>query len=378
MKNKNSFLLIIAGLFLLISISVYLYKTKSSSFQLRSIGSSKNIDIILHAIGENSEFYFTTWIEVLPKEKKIGLIFVNPLSKFPSEDETLIELNSKAIHVIEKEFPKIIGKKPNFIIRIDSNEFKKIIDIAGGLPVFIEPNINPPSNQYNRKINLAYKMDGRDALDYLVSIQNNEPLSFVKRLERQESALLSFYHNVKNFHKDIKKGWLNIIYDRLKTNIKLNEFIHLTELVLEENFEFGILELPGEIQLNKEKNLFFLNINMDTARVAYKNFHAELISEFYGDPERARVEVLNGTSITGLAKKGKSLLNENRIKVLTVDNAWDSNFNQTFILDRSGNTLISKKVLKSLSIPSEIYFCIRKDLGLDTTLILGEDFGKSN
>ena len=116
-----------------------------------------------------------------------------------------------------------------------------------------------------------------------------------------------------------------------------------------------------------------LIIHEENANFGFSKVASYLSSGDYNIGDLARTEVLNSTETNGLAKSVKSILNENSIKVLSVGNGWNSSENKSIIIDRSGSTEYSYKIAKLLGIKS-VYHLINKDFGLDTTVILGEDF----
>jgi polyisoprenyl-teichoic acid--peptidoglycan teichoic acid transferase len=366
----------VAAFLVVISLGLYISKQFGHLKIDKSITELKRVNFLMHAISEGNEYYFSVWITLYPRDKKVGLYFVNPLSQFESEDDTLIKLKTGALKTVEKELAEILGQSPNYKITIQENNFKRIIDLAGGLPVYFEPKATVTSLKYNRPNNGNYVLDGEDAFDYLTKLDGKEALSFVYRLEKQESALLSFYSFIHNNKELIKKPWLQFFVSLIDTNMSEDEVSSLIDFLLEDEIYFGVSELPGEIQASSNKDEFSLKIRKDTAKIAFKKFEADLLSEFFADTERSRVEVLNGTSLNGLAKKGKSLLNERRIKVLSVENAWSDDFKESIVLNRSGNTKISTKVAEAIQ-SQNVFFSIRKELGLDATVVLGENFGKT-
>lgn len=375
----NKFQIIIlslAGFLFLISLGFYSIRQFGHLRLSGSITDVKKVYFLLHAIGDGNEYYFSTWVSLYPKEKKIGLYFINPLSKFPGEEVPLYKLKSGAIPTVEKKLENILGIRINYSITIKENNFKKIIDLIGGMPVYFEPKSTVPSNDYNRPSDGYYILDGRDAYEYLVTLESNTALDYVHRLERQESAVLNIFHKIIMDKSLIKKEWIGLFLKLLDTNLNSDEIYNLADFLLMEEIHFGISELPGDIQGSTTKGEYVLEVSNDTAKIAYTKFEDDLLSEFFADTERSRVEVLNGTNINGLARQGKSILNERRIKVLTVENAWTENFKETIVLNRSGNSRISKKVSDAIQ-KGKMFFSIRKELGLDVTVVLGEDFGKA-
>jgi anionic cell wall polymer biosynthesis LytR-Cps2A-Psr (LCP) family protein len=376
-KHKTQkILLIVASSFIILSGFIYLTKQFGNLKLDKQIGSFKKVTFLMHATGENDQYFFSVLVSLYPKEKKAGLFFINPLSNFDGGDSTLEAEGKSAVGIVESNLSKILGFKPNFTIKINSSQFKKIINLSGGIPFYFEPKTLVQSNIYNRPNSGSYLLDGEDALDYLTSIPSKNPMDYVSRLERQESAILSFYFNTRGQVLDIKKLWINYLYSLMETNLEENEWSSLVDFLLSEEIHFGISELPGELNAINKTDLFILRIKKDTVKIAYNKFEADLLSEFFADSERTRTEVLNGTAINGLAKKAKSLLAENRIKVLSVENAWTINIKESVVLDRSGNSKVSSKISTTLNHMPR-FFVVRKELGLDSTVVLGEEFDKA-
>lgn len=375
-KKPQIILLSIAGLLLLFSFGLYISRQMGHLKLDKQITQLRKVTILTHALSDGNDYYFSVLVSLYPKEKKAALFFINPLSQFETETASLEKLKSGAIKTVEKELSKTLGFSPNYSITVKEDSFKRIVDLIGGLPIYFDPKTTLSSDRYNRPLGGSYYLDGEDAFDYLTYLPSKKGLEYVYRLEKQESAILTFYSQVFKNKDSIKKQLLSYIFTLLNTNLEESEFATLLDFLSNEEIYFGISELPGELQAVPKTDEFVLKISSDTAKVAYKKFEADVLSEFFADTERTRTEVLNGTEVNGLAKRAKSTLNERRIKVLTVENAWNSNFKETIILDRSGNTKVSTKVSEALG-SQNLFYVIRKELGLDVTIVLGEDFDKS-
>jgi hypothetical protein len=160
-----------------------------------------------------------------------------------------------------------------------------------------------------------------------------------------------------------------------ETDLIAEEFISIFSYLQENRLILYVSEMPAEpiTVLDGKVKKVQLKVKEEVASIAYSKFESDLKSEDFADGEFARTEILNGTEINGLAKQVKSLLNEKRIKVLATDNAWTLNQANTIIIDRSGNPEYSYKIAEILGIKN-IKHIIDKEVGLDTTIILGEDF----
>lgn len=376
-KNKNQFLLpSIAATILVLSVVLYVSR-QMGNFKLdKQITQVKKVTFLVHGLSNGNDYLFSVLVSMFPKDKKIGLYFVNPLSVMGSESEPLLKLKSGAPKTVERELERILGFSVNYSFTIKESQFKKLVNLIGGLPVYFEPKTNIQSSLYDRPTSDYYTLDGDDAYEYLTYLPSQKAPDYVYRLERQESAFLTLYEELRKKKDQIRKGWINIAYSWLDTNMDESEFGNLLEFLLTEPLYFGVSELPGELQGVPKSDSFVLKIHSDVGKIAYKKFEADLLSEFFADTERARTEVLNGTPINGLAKKAKSLMNERRIKVLSVENAWSDSMKTSLVLDRSGNTKLSHKVSESLN-DMPVFYVIRKELGLDVTVLLGEEFEKS-
>lgn len=313
------------------------------------------------------------FVTLYPTEKKVGLFFLNPLLIF---DETKIEkLGSEAEKTLEKELEKITDRKIDYKLLITERNFYRIIDIMGGLPVYFDPILlKKTSGSYERKVG-EYILSGEEVADFVKLKSPESPIDYLERLWSQETIALILYDHLKSIQKSVRKEWIVLFASFFDTDLLPEEFISLFNYIMESHLILYVSEMPAEpITVTDGKNKkVLLKVKEEVASIAYSKFISDLRSEDFADGEFARTEVLNGTEINGLAKSVKSLLNDKRIKVLSTDNAWTLNQENTIIIDRSGNPEYSYKIADVLGVKG-IKHIIDKEVGLDTTIILGEDF----
>jgi hypothetical protein len=218
---------------------------------------------------------------------------------------------------------------------------------------------------------------GEEALDLMVKVKKDNPESYLKRLSAQQSLLLNLYDRLRENTHEYKKELVFLISKLIESELTGPEYYSLLTYLLKEPLIFAISEIPGQLEQDTKTKTSKLIVKDDIANLAFTKLASFLSSGDYMIGELARIEVLNNTEINGLAKGAKSLLNEKSFKVLTTSNGWTSLEKQSIVLDRSGNTEYSYKVAKILGIKT-VRHNINNELGLDTTIILGEDFETKN
>ena len=94
--------------------------------------------------------------------------------------------------------------------------------------------------------------------------------------------------------------------------------------------------------------------------------------------EDARVEVLNGTLVPGLASTTASYLTENGVRIVDPGNAEDL-YPKTTLIDYTGNPHTIEYLTDLLTItPENIYHRYDVSNQYDIVVLLGEDWATSN
>ncbi len=93
----------------------------------------------------------------------------------------------------------------------------------------------------------------------------------------------------------------------------------------------------------------------------------------YSDFLTANIEILNGTSIDGLAKRTKALYESFGFEVVSFRNADHDAYIETLILDRKGKPDLANRVAEVIRC-EKIFTKLDPDSNADFTLILGKDF----
>ncbi len=372
--KKPFFLLTIAGGVLIFALLTLWIKNKTSLGSELKISGPKKTNYLISLVSDKGDYLFSVYAEFYHIDKKAAFFFVNPLTSFEDE-KTLEDYGKKAPDELYSSLEDILDHSIQHKIVITETNFHRLINLIGGLELFFEPKSNRVTSRFNRKDRI-YTLDGDDCYDVITYLEDRKLLSYIHRLEVQESVLLSIFeafHQKKDF---LTKQKLIYLHEQIENNLSIKDWEIFFEFFKKDRVHFGVSELPAEPIARIKKKDEYLRTNEETVKVAFSKFSSDVRSSYYSDGERARIEILNGTSKSGLARYGKALLNDKGLKVLSVDNAWDTNFAKSIILNRSGNTFYTDSISETFQ-DRKVYFSLRKDLGLDATVVLGEDFQNS-
>lgn len=375
-KGINSkTLLVIAGVFFVFALVSLIIRSKGNFSFDQKLTQSKRLPLLLSVLEENQNLLFSVYIEFYPQDKKAALFFINPKTSFEDNDKTLTDKNDSAPSYLKSNLEDSLNQSIPYKIILSKIQFQNWISILGGLEFFFEPRSGHITKRYDRKIN-NYVLDGEDCFDWMNSLADEKIISYIKRLEVQETVILTLLETFHSKKETISKSDVQVLFGQMETNLDLKEWESLVDFLKKERIHFGVSELPGEPTLRSKQKDEILKAKQETIKVAFFKFSEDIRSPSFAEGERARIEVLNGTAKNGLARYGKVLLNDKGLKVLSVDNAWDTNFKTSVILNRSGNTQYSDTISDTFQ-GRKVFYALRKDLGLDATVILGEDFQSS-
>ena len=342
----------------------FVYRTKLEE----KLSQDKILTFLINVYNEE-EVSVSVFVFLQPLQKKCGLFFINPISTF--DDKKIETMGKDALLYLLPKIESITSLKVNFYLNLKRETVSEIVDLFDGLPFYLDSYSILPSDKY-RRITGNFLLSGEETLDITDIVRQDDPLTYINRLNLQESLALSFYDRMKS-KQDIRKEWLDQINKKIDSNLDGTDFNSIYNYIKNNNIIFSVAELPGELVHDEDKKILKLIIHEENASFGFSKLAAYLSSGDYNIGDLARTEVLNSTETNGLAKSVKSIINESGIKVLTVGNGWNAKEKKSIIIDRSGSTEYSYKISKILGIKN-VHHLINKETGLDTTILLGEDF----
>jgi len=272
----------------------------------------------------------------------------------------------------------LLGYPISFVIRLDSDNFGYLVDHLGGIDVFIPNEIDdtidgvkylfPPG---------SVRLDGAKALSYAEYRPRGELI--VERMEREHRVIQSLLRSIgyrgdylvsSEVFPHIRDLFDSSLDDRsLSTIIETLTAVDSERLVLQ-----GII--GDERTLRGESILFPFydgNLIKETVQRINNSLARADVPGDYALP--IRVEILNGTNLTGLASRTAQLYKSFGFKIAAVANAELSSYSRTIVLDRRGNPEAAKQVAKLIRC-KQVHSQIdeNRDETVDVTVILGKDF----
>jgi len=266
----------------------------------------------------------------------------------------------------------------DFIIRMDTAEFESLVDFLGGIDVFVPNAVDdtvdgvrflfPPG---------GVKFDGAKARSYIEYHPRGEVIS--ERTERE--------------HR-ISQAWLRGMGDKSDFLLSDEVFPYIPEIIESDFDNRSLATFIEAISSMDVDRIVFQGVLgnrriLDGKDVLFPYYDGKLIKETIQritetlkknyvlgeDLLTIRIEILNGTGVTGLASRTAQLYKSYGFRIASVMNAERSDYERTVVLDRRGNPDAAKRVAELIRC-SQIHSQIEdnRDETVDVTIILGKDF----
>lgn len=281
----------------------------------------------------------------------------------------------------------------HYYARVNFKGFKQAIDTIGGVTVDVKEPLNDPyfpdnqSNGYQplRVEEGRQKMDGETALRYA---RSRKTTSDFDRSRRQQQILLSLRDEVlstRTFTSPRRlTQLLNNLGDNAQTDMSVKEMMRLLEL------SEGVDEdsvTQAQLSTAEDNFLTFSNVYGQSVLVPSAGDFSEiqeyvrtLMVDSYIKDEAAKISILNGTEVPGLANDTADLLRSFGYDVVNVDNASEQNYTQTVIFNYNSD---NPYTLRYLEQRFGVHAQRREPPGnaverkYDIEVVLGNDYGAS-
>ena len=301
--------------------------------------------------------------------------------------DTLIKINGKnqkinAAHAIGginytiESVEKLLDIDVNYYGKLDYKGFRKIIDAIGGIDMKINNRMDYDDPTQNLSIHFKkgeiVHLDGEKAEEFFRWRKNNDGTGLANgdlgRIENQHEFIKNVIDKMKN-PVDAAKV-LPILPEYVKTNMNPEEILKYVYIMARtQSSKISITTLNGETAYINNISYFIYD----------KEKNSELLKKLYGSSnsslsinrDELKIEVLNGTDVSGLASELQERLERKGYKNIVIGNCKHIS---TTKATAYGIDAGSKDALKEDFGIDNFTFLYQEKEKFDIIVLLGNDF----
>ncbi|MCP4137991.1 MAG: LCP family protein [bacterium] len=344
-------------------VQSYLLGTRNAVEQL--VANKQMINILVAGSNKYREHKhrFFAILSIVPEKNNVGVTFIPPSFKIYLDDKK--EKFSSLSDIDFGDFDKIRASlnddlKLNipFYVELYATDVKRIVDLAEGVELFI---LDQGRYNSNVKFGINY-FDGKKINEYINSVEVN---SIYLKYDRVQDILSTLYYKKESKRKFLNMEFITEMMDTVRTNFQPQEMFKIGELLFQDGDIFSTT-LPGGFDQNGQ---------YITDRIAYKIYEKEFLTPIIINAETepvAKIKILNGTSVSGLARKMRNILMRDGLNVVEFGTSSYPQMKKSIIISRKGNHAAVRKVSELTGI-ERVFHVIDSTVLTNILIIIGED-----
>jgi LCP family protein required for cell wall assembly len=314
-------------------------------------------------------------VSVKPEEKKVALLSIPRDLIVPLPDVGWRKINTanafgeltspgRGAQFSRTALEGLFGINIPYFVRIDFNGFKEIVDAVGGIDVYVERGFAdytyPTTDHGVQTVSFAQgwqHLDGDQALKYSRSRHgtNGEGSDFA-RAKRQQKVLAALKDNLLDYRllKNPAKvsDILASLQSNISTNMQVGEILRLSKMgqdIEATDVVHKVLDdAPGSPLVATNYGGAYVLVPKDDDWQPLRDLAAGLFDDetSAGDvssvppppkiERTAKVEIRNGSGVTGLARTIASKLTAQGFVIVKIGNAESFGYNHTTVYDLTG------------------------------------------
>ncbi|MGG5462765.1 LCP family protein [Clostridium sp. B9] len=311
--------------------------------------------------------------------------------------DTRVKINGKAQKINaaypiggEKLVKKLVGNildvKVDYVVKVDYEGFRGIIDAIGGIDMYIEQDMNydDPGQDLHIHFNKGetVHLDGKGAEEFFRWRKNNDGTGLVNgdvdRIKNQQKLMNAVVDKVLSLSMITKiDDVADVLNKNIETNLPLDVIVAYGMKGLEMNSsDIEMTTLPGEGRYVGNVS-YYIEDEKATQELRNELNSSDLSGRKNVIPSMARedlsIKVLNCTKINGLAGGVQKELNENGYPKVDVGNGEERDTSQILIRNESSRTFMEND-LRIEDIKKGIPSKYDSDNNYDIIIFLGKDF----
>lgn len=304
------------------------------------------------------------------KDKKVGIVSIPRDFAYPLGNGKYEKINAVHAYLEQdnpgegavrtaEEFSRFFEVPIDHVVRVDFRGFASFIDALGGIQVNVERSFTdtqyPTANDLWMTISFkkgVQAMNGQTALQFVRSRHgNNGEGSDFARSRRQQLVLMAIRQKLLSLNTLSNPNKLGKLYTTITSNLQTDltawDVIRLAPLAEELSSDRVVTHVmtdgpDGVLETGYAGNAYVLypkKRDMGPIKALLQNpFQTK--DEFTNNntplPAVAKVEIRNGTSVTGLAASASDTLKGSRMETAAIGNAAKRDYKRTIVFDLTG------------------------------------------
>ncbi|HAX17012.1 MAG TPA: hypothetical protein DCY00_00210 [Actinobacteria bacterium] len=386
--DRNTFFLSLIFLIFIVT-GVYISRQLKSDDFMKKLESNEYIAVSFN-VKNNEKFMFSELLIFNPVTHKAAIFnipgnygsIIESLSRIERLD---ILFNFKKPDKMLEKIENITSIKIDYFINIDSQDLVKVVDLLSGLEMFIA---NPVEIINENEIILlpsgSNNLDGEKIQTFLLTDTEDENDAdligrwhkFIQAFIKKAGEKSDYLENDEIFNK---------FYSFFVTDMNKEAFKTFIRQIKQLNSERMILQrILGDRKMIDNQIMLFPYYNGNLLRETIKQTLSSIANEDIISDEEIRIgiEILNGTSIPGMAGRTAHFFTNLGYDVISTKNAEKSDYEKTVVISMSEDPVPAQKIANIIRCNNiEIYKdntniedsanTVNK---IDVTIILGKDF----
>lgn len=382
-KRKWDKSLVVLGLI----IAVVLASAAIGYLQLRTDLLSESLQkgrplSFLFAVSGDQEYRFFEVLQYDPQTHRGAVLFLPGnvgliIESLKKVDRLDVLYRYGSIGPLKDKVEQITGLQIPFYFELREQDVVSLVDLLGGLELFIPNPVESAVGE--RKVLLpsgSVVLDGDKIRDFIAYQDPLEPET--DWVGRKQKFLQSLLKALGESDLVLDASPFAALRRLVSTNLGPRSLAALLrELAKLESEKLIFQRVLGSTRTVDGKELLFPHFDGQLLKEIVKQTGETIASAEPGAEEELIValEILNGTSVAGLAKRAASVFQSFGYEIVALGNADNTEYLNTVVLDRKGRLEAAQKAAELIRC-QRVYSRLAEggDLTIDVTLILGKDF----
>lgn len=357
------------------------YFQESKVEELLSEGTTLSM-IVAENNGSRTQAWYLSFYQ--PQTKKHALIVIpeNTRLKIDYEDrpdyDTIGNVYRRGgVRTVVKTVEQLTGASFPFYLVYGLEDVERMVDLLQGLEIIVPErltHIDPHNDLFIQVPRGNQVLDGAKVRELLLYRFGEQGLKTnIEHHRMTYSAVLDKADELEELFGHMKTS--SILWDGLNTNLSKKDLAAL----IREAGEMNSSNILFYRMYGKDVTIKDQRFITPVENGAWLRKRIETVKKFLNDEgpapigDEIKIEILNGSNNPGQAQSLRNSFLEYGFNVIHYGNALRSDYEKTIVIDRIGRPSLAKRIADIINC-NEVYTRIDKNLMVDVTIVLGNDF----